>query len=101
MLLLAASIAAPQFELRSVTGAVTDKRGNALPGSVVQLENTATLAIASYITDHEGHYHFSRLHDDIDYILKAKYRNYWSKPKTLSKFNSSKQAEVDLVISIE
>lgn len=44
-----------------------------------------------------GRYHFRQLHDDIDYILKAKYRNYWSKPKTLSKFNSSKQAEVDLV----
>lgn len=91
----------PQFETRSVTGQVTDKRGNALPGTVVQLENTATLSIRSYITDQEGRYHFGLLRDDIDYRLKAKYRKHWSRAKTLSKFNSSKHPEVDLVIPID
>lgn len=91
----------PQFEARSVTGVVTDKRGNALPGTVVQLENTATLNIRSYITGKNGRYHFGLLRDDIDYTLKAKYRKYWSKPRTLSKFNGQKHPEVDLMIPID
>jgi hypothetical protein len=91
----------PQLETRSVSGIVTDKRGNTLPGAAVQLENTETLEVRSYLTTKDGLYHFSGLRDDIDYTLKAKYRNYWSKPKTLSKFNSSKQAKVDLIIPIE
>jgi hypothetical protein len=87
--------------MRSVTGVVTDKRGNVLPGAAVQLENTATLLIMSYITGKDGRYHFRNVNDDIDYTLKAKYRKYWSERKTLSKFNSSKHPVVDLVIPIE
>ena len=90
-----------QFEMRSVTGVVTDKRGNALPGAVVQVENTVTLSVMSYVTGKDGRYHFSRLNDDIDFILKARYRKYWSKPKKLSKFNSSPHPEVNLIIPID
>jgi len=64
----------------------------------VQLENIDSLLILSYITDQDGRYHFSGLHDDIDYTLKAKYQHWCSKRKTLSKFNSSKHSGVDLVI---
>lgn len=101
MLLLVWLPCAPQFEVRLVSGVVTDMRGNALPDAAVQLKNTATLSILSYITDKDGRYHFSRVYDDIDYILKAKYRDFWSTPWTLSKFNSSKHPEVNLVVPIE
>jgi hypothetical protein len=101
MLLLAWFPCLPQLELRSVTGVVTDKRGNPLPGAAVQLENTNNLSVRSYMTDKDGRYHFTGLNDDIDYTLKAKYRSYWAKPKTLSKFDSSKNPELDLVIPIE
>ena len=101
VLLLAGSSCLPQWELRSVIGVVTDKRGNVLPGATVQLENTATLTIMSNITDQDGRYHFNQLSDDIDYTLKAKYRSSWSRPRKLSKFNSSKHPEVDLVIPAE
>lgn len=101
-LLLIALPGVPQlFQLRPLTGVVTDKRGNALPGSAVQLENTVTLSVISYIADKDGHYHFNQLHDDVDYTVKAKYRNYWSQQKTLSKFDSSKHPEIDLIIPIE
>ncbi len=90
-----------QSERRIVTGVVTDKRGNALPGAAVELEDTHSLLIVSYITDKQGRYHFSQLFGDVDYTLKAKYRSYWSKEKRLSKFNSAKRAEIDLVIPIE
>jgi len=67
----------------------------------VQVENTVTLSIRSYITGKDGRYQFNLLNDDTDYILKAKYRRYWSRPRTLSKFDSSRHPEVDLVIPIE
>ena len=102
--LIALSILAPcsaQFKQRDVSGVVTDARGNALPKVAVELENTANLTVRSYITGKDGRYYFSGLNDGIDYTLKARYRNWWSKPKTLSKFNSSIHPEVDLVIPID
>ncbi len=90
-----------QTVMRSVTGVVTDKRGNTLPGAAVQLENTVNLSIMSYVTGKDGRYHFNNLDGDIDYTLKAKYRRYTSERKTLSKFNSSKHPAVDLVIPAE
>jgi hypothetical protein len=86
---------------RPVTGMVTDKKGNTLPGAVVQLENTRNLTVQSFITKQDGRYHFEGLNEDIDYTLKARYRNYWSEQKTLSKFNGSARPEVNLVIPIE
>lgn len=102
MLLLFGLSCTPQIsQVRPLSGVVTDKRGNALPGAAVQLENTATMVVVSYITDKDGHYHFNLLHDDVDYTVKAKYRNWWSEKKTLSKFDSVKHPEIDLVIPID
>jgi len=86
---------------RAVTGVVTDKQGNTLSNAAVQLENTANLFVRSYITGKDGRYRFTGLNDDIDYTLRAKYRNYWSEQKTLSKFNTSKNPELNLVIPID
>jgi len=99
--LLASLPCEPQNAPRPVTGIVTDKRGNSLPGAVVQLENTRSLVVQSFITKQDGRYHFEGLSDDIDYTLRARYRNYWSDQKTLSKFNGSPRPEVNLVIPIE
>jgi len=44
---------------------------------------------------------FSEVSYDIDYTLKARYRKYWSKAKTLSYFNSAAHPEIDLIIPIE
>jgi hypothetical protein len=101
MLLLVWFPCAGQFDARSAKGVVTDQRGNTLRGAAVQLENMVTLSIVSYITGKDGGFQFNLLNDDTDYTLKAKYRRYWSRPKTLSKFNSSRHPEVDLIIPIE
>src|ERR1700733_2850446 len=90
-----------QFKERDVSGVVTDARGNALPHVAVHLENTKTLAVSSYVTDKDGRFHFNGLNDDTDFTLRAKYRSYWSKPKTLSKFNEEIHPEVNLVIPID
>jgi len=99
--LLIWSQSSAQYVERAVTGVVTDKRGNTLSNAAVQLENTANLLVRSYITGKDGRYRFTGLNDDIDYTLRAKYRNYWSEQKTLSKFNTSKNPELNLVIPID
>ena len=95
------SLSNAQSAARSVSGVVTDKRGNTLPQAVVLLENTSNLTVRSYITDKDGQYHFDGVNDDVDFTLKARHRNYWSSKKTLSKFNSAKRPEINLVIPIE
>jgi len=101
---IALSILAPciaQFKERDVSGVVTDARGNALSKVAVELENTRNLTVRSYITGSDGRYYFHGLNDDIDFTLRAKYRNWWSKPKTLSRLNSEIHPEVNLVIPID
>jgi hypothetical protein len=90
-----------QFKERDVSGIVTDSRGNALPRVAVQLENTRDLSVRSYITGNDGRYHFNGLNDDIDFTLRAKYLNYCSKPKTLSRFEASSHPEINLGIPID
>ena len=102
LLLLGASIPCrPQSGIRDLTGIVTDKRGNALPGAAVQLEDTATLSVISYITGNDGRYHFNGLSDEVDYTVRAKYRKYWSAQKRFSKLNGSPHPKIDLVIPID
>jgi hypothetical protein len=59
MTLLTCFPSASQYKPRPVVGLVTDKRGNTLPGAIVQIENTRTLAVRSYITKIDGRYQFS------------------------------------------
>jgi hypothetical protein len=88
----------PRPGFRSVEGVVTDKAGNLLEDAVVQLENTTTLAVRSYITQTDGRYYFQELSSEIDYTVRAHYRNCWSSQKTLSRFDSSTHKKLDLVV---
>ena len=60
-ILAAAAFAAPAQDSRSVSGIVADNRGNPLPGAAVQIENSRTLEIASYLTRDDGKYYFHQL----------------------------------------
>src|SRR5512138_1876035 len=73
---------------RSVQGVVTDDGDNLLEGAVVQLKDTKTLRIRSFITRNNGSYHFQGLSTDIDYELKADHQGKSSQSKTLSSFDS-------------
>jgi hypothetical protein len=86
---------------RSVHGIVRDRSGRPLGRSVVQIENMLTLNVRSYIVKNDGNYHFMRLSPDIEYTLKARYRNVWGAKKTLSVFDSRKNAEVMLTVDVE
>jgi len=100
-LVVAALSRAQSLEHRSVSGTVVDNRGNPLRHAVVQIENTANLQVASYITQDDGRYYFHQLSSDVDYQLIAHYRKYWSKPHMLTRFNTSREPNIDLTIPIE
>ncbi|HWB83650.1 MAG TPA: carboxypeptidase-like regulatory domain-containing protein [Bryobacteraceae bacterium] len=81
---------------RSVQGTVTTADDAPVNGAVVQLKNTKTLQIRSYITKDQGTYVFHGLSTDIDYELSAQHSGAASGSKTLSAFDSRKQAVINL-----
>ena len=88
-------------DFRSLTGEVTDKAGNPLSGAIVQIENTKTLDVRSWITDKTGRYCFNELFNDVDYTVRAHYRRTWSRARTLSKFNSRENPQLTLVVPVD
>jgi len=84
---------------RSVTGVVTGPDDAPVSNAVVQLENTKTQQIRSYITKEDGVYHFYELSTDVDYKLKADYQGATSSSKTLTSFDSRKQATINLKLN--
>jgi hypothetical protein len=82
--------------IRSVQGVVTNAQGEAVNGAVVQLKNTKTLQIRSFITRDNGSYYFHGLSTDVDYELRADSDGTASGAKTLSSFDTRKQATMNL-----
>lgn len=101
MAILIAVLAIAGIDGRSVSGVVTDKRGNLLPGAVVEIDNSVTKDIQSYIVQKDGQYHFTGLNPDVDFVLRANYRGHVSKSWTLSKFNGARNARADFIIPID
>jgi hypothetical protein len=89
---------AQEEKLRMVQGVVMDAQENPLVGAVVQLKNTKTLQIRSFITQDKGAYQFQGLDPNVDYALKAQYQGAWSSERTLSSFDSRKQPVINLKI---
>jgi len=81
---------------RSVTGIVSDNSGSPVVGAVVQLKNTRTLQVRSFITREKGDYYFHGLSTDIDYELKAESNGHSSSSRTLSSFDSHSEATINL-----
>ena|ERR1700674_2128871 len=84
---------------RSVQGNVTSADDSAVNGGVVQLKNLKTLQIRSFITKEDGNYYFHGLSPDVDYELKADYQGASSPTKTLSSFDSRKDATINLKLN--
>ncbi len=89
----------PDAKVRTVQGVVTDAQGEAVNGAVVQLKNTKTLQIRSFITQDKGAYYFHGLSRDVDYELRADYKDATSGSKTLSSFDSRKLAVMNLKLA--
>jgi hypothetical protein len=81
---------------KSVSGMVTDAAGNPVPGAVVQLKNTKTLQVRSFIAKDMGEYYCHGLSTDVDYELKADSNGKSSGSRTLSSFDSHAEATMNL-----
>ena len=84
---------------RTVQGQVISADSAPLSGAVVYLKNTKTLQVNSFITKDDGTYYFHELSPDIDYELKAAADGLNSPTRTLSSFDSRKEAVVDLKLA--
>ena len=87
-----------QGESRTLTGRVLNGRDEPLQKAIVYLKNTKTLAIKSYISEADGSYRFPGLAANVDYEVYAEHEGARSDTKTLSGFDSRKQANINLKI---
>ena len=85
--------------IRSVSGTVTDTNTRPVAGAVVQLKDTKSLLIRSYITQQDGKYHFAGLSTNIDYELKAEHDGAVSGIKRLSLFSGNRAPVVNLKLN--
>jgi hypothetical protein len=81
---------------RTVEGRVTNAANQPVANAVVQLKNTKTLQIRSFITQADGSYHFAGLQTDVEYQVKADHEGVSTSWKTLSVFNSKKTPIINL-----
>jgi hypothetical protein len=59
-----------------------------VPGAIVQIKDSKTLQVRSYIAQQDGKYHFWGLGTEVNYELRAEAGGLTSKSKTVSVFNS-------------
>lgn len=98
----AVSVAAAQVDAqyREVYGNVRDHHGSPLKGANVQMENSDTHSVQSYLTDADGAFHFRRLSKDTDYEVFASFNGASSKKSSISKFDDKPSKLVKLVIEV-
>ena len=84
---------------RSVQGMVTSAEDAPIVGAVVQLKNTKTLQIRSFITKDDGSYYFNGLSPDVDYELRADFQGMSSSTKTMSSFDTRKAVTINLKLN--
>ena len=85
-------------KFRTVQGLVTDSQDKPVVGAVVQLKNSKTLQVRSFITQDRGTYLFHGLDPNIDYSLRAEYQGASSSERTLSSFDTRREPVVNLKI---
>jgi hypothetical protein len=84
---------------RDVLGVVTSPEDQPVAGAVVFLKNLKTLMVTSFYTKDDGTYSFHGLSPDIDYELRAEAKGLSSPAKTLSSFDTRKQAAINLKLN--
>jgi hypothetical protein len=89
----------PEDSLRTAQGVVSDANDAPVDGAVVQLKNTKTLQIRSFVTQQHGAYYFHGLSPNVDYELRADYQGASSPTKTVSSFDSRKEVIINLKLA--
>lgn len=96
--LLSARSAKPEdaAQPRMLSGTVLDQANHAVAGAVVYLQNERNLAVSTYIAGEDGSYRFNNLSPDADYRVHAESNGHRSATKSLSRFDTHKQVQIDL-----
>lgn len=99
--MLSAAEAPGQVQTRELTGIVLAKSNDApLANAIVYLKNTKTRDMRTYITAGDGRYRFPALQMNADYEVYAERDGHRSETKTLSFFDSRRQASITLHINL-
>ena len=83
---------------RSLTGTVTDSKDAPVEGAVVQIKDTKTLRVRSFLTKADGKYLFHGLSMDTDYEVKAERSGQASNVRTLTVYDTRKEPILNLKI---
>ncbi len=81
---------------RSLQGFVLDELEKPAKRAIVQLKNTKTLQVRSYITQEDGRYQFHGLSTNIDYEIQAERGDEASSVRRLSVFDTRAKAIINL-----
>ena len=101
LLTVSSSVAvAGQASLRSVRGTVVDPEGEPIQ-AVVQLKDLTSLEIRSYVAHQDGKYRFYELSPDRYYKLRAQHDGVWGPAKTLSAYDSRREATINLKVDMK
>ena len=73
---------------RVAEGEVVNGAKKPVEGAIVYLENPTSLDIKSYLTDTNGHFHFTQVAAQTDYEVWAEQNGVQSKHKFISQFSS-------------
>ena len=92
----AGAVYAPGTRTPGLVVEVTDGLNGPVAGAVVKIKNTRTLQVRSYITGEDGSYAFHGLSSNVAYELKAKHGSKESDTKRLSRFDSRRNAVINL-----
>ncbi len=85
-----------QADSRMLIGRVFNRQDQPVAKAIVYLKNSKTLAIKTYITEPDGSYRFPALATNVDYEVYAESNGARSDTKTLSGFDSRRQANITL-----
>jgi hypothetical protein len=84
---------------RALAGYVRNEAEEPIEGAVVQLKDSKSLKVRSYITTADGIYRFFGLSTNTDYDIRADAKELSSEKRTLSIFDSRKEAVVNLKLT--
>jgi carboxypeptidase family protein len=85
---------------KTVTGTVTDKADQPIPGAVVYLKNSKTLAVKSFFSQQDGSYRFPQVALNTDYEIWAEKDGKKSDSKSISQFDDRPNPTINLRINL-
>lgn len=113
LLLLVTALAAAQVQfpsgkkekedptVRIIQGVVKDADDAVVAGAVVQLKNTKTLQVRSFITKSDGKFVYNNMARDVDFELRAEAKGMASASKMISTFDNRKIAITNLKLDVK